>query len=323
MLITACVLYYTGVSRYPLLGLIPIITPIIFLANILLSLYWLLMRRKLFILPLFTVLLSLLVFSPFYKFETVDKRVSQADLRIMSFNARGFNRYNQIDTPGLDQKIVEMVKSNDPDVVCFQEFDYTMTKKFEQYPYRYVNYFSLRENKVIQAILSKYPFSDKGSVTFPKSTNHIIYADIQLADENIRVYNAHLQSFRILPSMEVYLPETDEKFLDRLGNTFRKQEEQARIFREHMESNELRTVICADLNNTPYSNVYRRVKGSMKDSYAERGKGFGTSFRFMGYPLRIDYILASSSMEITAHQRLELEYSDHYPLLASIRIQAD
>jgi hypothetical protein len=48
-------------------------------------------------------------------------------------------------------------------------------------------------------------------------------------------------------------------------------------------------IICGDM--TAYSYVYRNIKGTLKDSFEEAGKGFGATYKFKYYPTRIDYIL--------------------------------
>jgi hypothetical protein len=44
------------------------------------------------------------------------------------------------------------------------------------------------------------------------------------------------------------------------------------------------------MNNSLFY-VYRNIKGTLKDSFEEAGKGFGATYKFK-YPTRIDYIFA-------------------------------
>jgi hypothetical protein len=48
--------------------------------------------------------------------------------------------------------------------------------------------------------------------------------------------------------------------------------------------------------NSAYSYVYRNIKGTLKDSFEEAGKGFGATYKF--YPTRIDYIFADEKMTV-------------------------
>ena len=276
-----------------------------------------------FIFPFIAIIISLLVLGPVYKFRSNKTIISQNEIRIMSFNARDFNKYQQINQPDLGQKILDMIDEQDPDVVCFQEFNISLRKKFTKFPYQYVNYIFPDEKKVIQAIYSKFPIKNKGFINFPQSTNHSIYADIQIGEELIRVYNVHLQSFHIYPSLRAIASDPGRQFFGRIHTALKKQEEQAELVRTHYTTNNLRSVICTDLNSTAFSYTYRMVKGSMKDSYEECGQGLGTTFRFLKYPFRIDFILTDPSIEIVNHQIIEARLSDHYPVMASIKLNTD
>ncbi len=318
-----CILYFTGISRFPILGLLSIGTPLIVLVNLLFSIYWLLIRNRIFLLPAAAVVVALLVFGPIYKLPGVEEHMVREDLSIMGFNTRGFNRFNQIEQPDLDTRILEMVKAYEPDIVCFQEFDFTRASELKMYPYQYISYIFPEGSKVVQAILSKYPLIEKGIVNFPDSANNAIYADIQLNDQVLRVYNVHLQSFRIIPSVENITSEPGERFFSRISRTFFQQQEQAEIFQNHRRSTNLRTIVCADLNNTAFSNIYKLVKGELKDSFEEAGSGLGTSFHFLGYPLRIDYIFADPDFKVISHKIHNEQLSDHYPVLTSIQLNGD
>lgn len=322
-LLFSCVLYFTGIKSYPILGILSIGTPVVLLINLLLSIYWLLLRHKVFILSATSVVISLLVFGPIYQLPSVEEHMMKEDLRIMSFNSRGFNKLNQIKQPDLDTRILEMVNSYEPDIVCFQEFDYTRAAELKAYPHQYVNYIFTEEAKVVQAILSKYPLVEKGVVNFPGSANNVIFADIKLENEVVRVYNVHLQSFRITPSVEDITSESREQFFSRVSRTFFKQQEQAEILKEHQRATNLRTIICADLNNTAFSNIYKEVKGKLNDSFEEAGSGLGTTFHFLGYPLRIDFIFSDPDFEVINHEIHDEKLSDHYPILASIQLHTN
>ncbi len=322
-LVLVCTLYFTGVSKWPLIGIIAMITPVFFLCNLICAVYWLLKRDKVFIFPLISIIISLLVLGPIYKFPTNKTKITQNEVRIMSFNSRDFNKYQQIDQPDLDQKIVAMVGKQDPDIVCFQEFNIRRREDFTKYPYRYVNYLIPEEQKVIQAIYSKFPIKNKGFINFPQSSNHTIFADILIGEELIRVYNVHLQSFNIYPSIRAIASDPRRQFFGRIHKSLMKREEQAELVKAHYKSSNLRSVICADLNSTAFSYTYRMVKGNLKDSYEECGQGLGTTFRFLKYPFRIDFIFTDPTIEIVKHQIVRARLSDHYPVVASIKLNAD
>ena len=88
------------------------------------------------------------------------------------------------------------------------------------------------------------------------------------------MYNVHLQSLRIDANVELN-KEDSEKLIRKTGETFKMQQEQAELFLKHKELSPYKMVICGDFNNTPYSYVYNKIKGDLKDSFEYAGNGFG------------------------------------------------
>src|SRR5690606_13880368 len=140
--------------------------------------------------------------------------------------------------------------------------------------------------------------------------------------DTLRVYNAHLQSFRIVPSTSSFADgRRTQRTYHRLVDTFTKQMEQARLFREHLEESPYINLIGGDFNNTQFSNIYKIVKGDMQDSFLEAGKGFGGTYRLFHLPIRIDYILADPRLRVMEHHNFDKRLSDHYPVMARLRLE--
>ena len=87
-----------------------------------------------------------------------------------------------------------------------------------------------------------------------------------------------------------------------------------------IEATPYKKIVCGDFNNTQFSNVYKVIKGDMQDSFTEQGTGYGRTFNFRYYPVRIDFILADEAFEIMAHKNFDIKLSDHFPVMASIKI---
>ncbi|TAF69789.1 MAG: endonuclease, partial [Flavobacterium sp.] len=103
------------------------------------------------------------------------------------------------------------------------------------------------------------------------------------------------------------------------SKAFRQQQEQAEIFIAHKKECNYPLIICGDLNNSAFSYVYRNVKGKLRDTFEEAGKGFGQTYTFRYYPARIDYIFADNQMEVKDFQSFpEFQNSDHYPIIAKL-----
>ena len=100
------------------------------------------------------------------------------------------------------------------------------------------------------------------------------------------------------------------------------QQQQAEIFKEHKKDCPYPIIICGDMNNSAFSYVYRNIKGKLKDSFEEAGKGFGATYKFRYYPARIDYIFADNTMKVKKFESFpDFENSDHYPIMATLSME--
>ena len=308
------------------LSVLSLVVPISVLANVVFVAYWLLKRKRIFLLSGTLLILWYLFLGPFYKVSGQEKVNSKGDLTIMTFNARGFNLFKQMDGNNIDTLIYNFVTQNDPDIVCFQESLYALkrNKALSQYKYKFIDFvYGVHRGKVIQSVYSKFPIIRIDSIAFPESANNAIYADILFANETIRVYNVHLQSFRIIPKLNTIKNSESSKLFARSKKVMLKQYEQANLIRENMEKTHFKKILVGDFNNTQYSNVYQIIKGEMKDSYFEKGKGFGRTYDLLKFPIRIDYILADPEFEVLSHQNFNERLSDHFPVMATLRLNSE
>jgi len=283
-------------------------------------LYWALLRKRTLLLSLSILVLSYILLGSFFQIRTTTWTPKKEDLSVMSYNVRSFDKLQHLNDPNIYQEIKGLITSEDPDIISFQEFDYKKRDDFENYPHKFVNYIFRTEKRVVQAIFSKYPIVDRGTLDFPESSNNAIYADIKVYNDTIRVYNVHLQSFRVVPTATSISNEDSEKLLKRMYFAVRKQEEQARFLLKHQATNTFPKIVCGDLNTTQFSHTYRLVRGDMNDSFLEKGKGFGRTFNFKYFPLRIDYILADLEFEVQSHKNFDRILSDHLPVMASFKM---
>ncbi|MEZ4809117.1 MAG: endonuclease/exonuclease/phosphatase family protein [Allomuricauda sp.] len=315
---------FVPVTAMPALSTISLMVPFLVFINAAFFIYWTLAKRKHLLLSGILLVLWYFILGPFYQFSA-GKIIEEEGktLSIMSFNARSFNELKQLDIKNVDSLILEFVTDKNPDILCFQECHYAMKRNnaLGQYNYKFVDFmYGKHRGKVIQAIYSKYPIIKVDSIKFPDSFNNAIYADILFENDTIRVYNVHLQSFRIIPGLNTIKNEESSKLFERSRRVMLKQFEQANLIKEDMERNKYKKIVVGDFNNTQYSNAYQTIKGDMKDSYFEKGKGFGRTLDFSGFPLRIDYILTDPEFEVLSHQNFNEKLSDHYPVMATLQL---
>ena len=182
------------------------------------------------------------------------------------------------------------------------------------------------------AIYSRYPLSNKGSINFEESFNGAIHADLTLPNgELIRVYSVHLQSTRLGKDVKEVLKkdnlttinkkETQEKYYrieSKLSSAFAMRAAQAEVVAAHIAQSPHPVIVCGDFNDTPLSYSYRIMARKLKDSFAEKGFGIGSTYAGSLPALRIDYILVGKKFEVYTHKVQNKAISDHYAICSDI-----
>ncbi|MCL6265383.1 endonuclease/exonuclease/phosphatase family protein [Flagellimonas myxillae] len=326
--LVALIVAFIPVTYLPALSAISFLVPALISIHVAFVLFWFVRKKRYMLLSGALVVIWYMLLGTFYRFSGPSNADadSEKSLSVMSFNSRRFNEHRQLDRDNVDSLILDFVTEKDPDILCFQECYYLMKRNgaLGQYKYRYVDYeWGKPAKRVIQAIYSKYPIIKKDSILFPKSSNSAIYADIQYGNDTLRIYNVHLQSFSIIPEFDAITNQKSSKLLARSKQVMLKQHEQVNLVKESMRQNPYKKIVVGDFNNTQYSNVYQTIKGEMTDTFLEKGSSFGRTYNLLGFPMRIDYILADPSIEVVSHKNFNEKLSDHYPVMAILRIKED
>ena len=115
--------------------------------------------------------------------------------------------------------------------------------------------------------------------------------------------------------------ESSESIYRSVSNTFTMQQAQAEQFLVHKKQCPYKMIICGDFNNTAYSYVYKEVKGELQDAFVEAGNGFGRTFDFKFFPVRIDFLLVDEAFEINSFKTFDVVLSDHYPIMTKIKLK--
>ncbi|MCM4168999.1 hypothetical protein KCTC52924_00237 [Arenibacter antarcticus] len=323
LLAMSCFVPQIPVTHFPFLSILSLMVPLLVLTNVIFFCYWLLLGSRNLWMSAIVLGIGYLVMGTFFRFQPSEEPISKGEISIMSFNARGFNRSGMISDKTISTQIVALVKAEDPDIVCFQEFDYTKKKSadFNAYKYSFIDY-EYGHKKVVLAIYSKFPILNNGSLDFPESANSAIYADVVTQKDTVRVYNLHLESHKVIPSVRRLSDEPKARLYKRMSRSFAKQQEQAAIFNAHRNATPYKKIVSGDFNNTQFSNVYQVIKDDMQDSFLEQGSGYGRTYNFKYYPVRIDFIFLDKAFEVKAHKNFDVKLSDHFPLMASFNIGA-
>lgn len=259
--------------------------------------------------------------------------------KIMSFNVRLFDLYNWEGNKETRNQIFKLIKEEDPDIICFQEFFYqdmpggfatrdtmiTFLKAkhvYEGYTHklRMKQFFGL-------ATFTASPVLNGGMITFPNDiNNNVIYTDLKLGNDTIRVYNAHLASIRFQKADYEVWGDTEQpkakggkdieqKILSRLKRAYQNRVLQTRILKEHMDHSPYPVILCGDFNDTPVSYTYAQLSSGLKDAFCVSGSGIGSTYSGKLPGLRIDYIFHDERIHSWNFTTRSEKLSDHFPIV--------
>ena len=322
---SAYLLPFLAPKAFPLLSVLTLFMPLFFVFNALFFFYWGVQFKKRMILSGLVLLMGITFINKFYKFSVKEFPESEKDFTVMSYNVRLLNLFKWIDRDDVPDQILSFINENNPDILCVQEFSTSADIDLKVYPHKYI-LMAGDKIKTGQAIFSKFPIINEGNIVFPNSNNNVIFADIKKGKEIIRVYNMHLQSIKISPDVteinddiNVMNQSKSQKLFNRISKAFKQQQQQAELFKEHKNECQYPLIICGDMNNSAFSYVYRNIKGKLRDSFEEAGKGFGATYKFKYYPARIDYIFSDESIKVKQFKSFsDFENSDHFPIMAKL-----
>ncbi|OFX88349.1 MAG: hypothetical protein A2W99_07715 [Bacteroidetes bacterium GWF2_33_16] len=347
VLAAAIVLSYISVYADPeafwILAFFGLSYPFILLFNILFILFWIYRKNRLFLLSLIAILLGWNHLRSFIQFPL--RKMSpetQNSFTVLSYNVRLFNLYNWNKENNTHDKIFDFINKNEIDIICFQEFlshtgdghltEKEIQKKLENkynahFGYSFIN---TKSNYGI-ATFSKYPIVKKGLIKFSNTSNISIYTDIVINKDTIRVFNNHLQSIRfnknnysLINNSKVLNDDTKIKevkdIFGRLKEAFIKRATQAEILSTYISSSPYPVMVCGDFNDTPVSYTYNTMKGNLKDSFIESGKGIGNTYIGKFPSFRIDFVFFSDKLECRKFVVPKIKHSDHYPVMGRYAI---
>ncbi|MDB9960738.1 endonuclease/exonuclease/phosphatase family protein [Oceanihabitans sp.] len=319
ILLLSYVLPFIPPKSFSLLSVLSLGVPFLILVNVLFFGYWVFKLKKQFMLSLVALAIGYFSFGTLYKFSTTKNTEIVNSLTVMNYNVRLFNIYGWISEENIEIKIIDFIREKAPDVISFQEYHPHKNIDLSIFKYKFEK-LSGKKTKYGQAIFSQYPIINSGSVAFPNTSNNAIFVDIVKKEDTIRVYNVHLQSLRINADVDKLAQEDSERLFKSVGQTFEMQQFQTELFLKHKKQCKYKMIICGDFNNTAFSYVYKEIKGDLQDAFKVAGNGFGRTYDFKFFPTRIDFILVDNAFPIDSFKTFDIQYSDHFPVMANISL---
>ena len=298
-----------------------LVEPIIYVAQVLLTLYWIIRWRLALAVPMILVsLMGVFQLSLFYKLElrriytepNLKPRYDKKALKVMSYNVRSF-----IDDNGercLDS-IVNVIKTMNPDILCLQEMGFSEIADSLLEPLKPMPR-SLSRVNLSPAIYSRYPIIKASRLD---SVKNFAWADIVVKDKNredtIRVFNSHLHTTAIRRDDSNYIENHEyladdslskvRSMIERLMVNNRLRAQQADTLAAIVAASPYPAIVCGDFNDTPVSYAYRTIARKLNDPFREVGRGYSHTYRGFFDMLRIDYILYSKEFEALSYEVID------------------
>tara|TARA_B100001175_G_scaffold63748_3_gene51878 strand:+ start:10 stop:1029 length:1020 start_codon:yes stop_codon:yes gene_type:complete len=317
LFLISLLLPYVKPSIFPLLSILSLFSPLIIIINILFVFFWITKLKKEFLLSFIVLAIGYGTVVKFVNFSNNTQYISENSLSVISYNVRLFNLYKWIDRVGVDEEIYSFLQDENTDIICLQEYKKN-NLQLSSYNYSY-EFLRGKNSNYGQAIFSKFPIINKGSIDLESNSNSAIFSDIIIRNDTIRIYNIHLQSFTFDKNIQLSdINSRNNIIVGSVSNTFIDQQNQVEILQKHIEKCPYKLILSGDFNNTAFSYTYNKLKDNLNDSFIKKGNGLGITYNYNFIPMRIDYILLSKDFRVNKFKTYKINLSDHEPIFSEI-----
>ncbi|QJD95362.1 endonuclease/exonuclease/phosphatase family protein [Mucilaginibacter robiniae] len=341
----------TDPRRYWVIAFFGLAYPYLLLVNLVVLLYWLLLRNRYLLLPAITIIIGWPVLRNNIGFHFIPQVAASAytpqqQFRIMTYNVHNFKLYGANNNDATTRhEILELIKEQHPDIIGFQEYythhrgRYNMTdslKSIMHSSYYYFEPFSFNRptDAMGLAIFSKYPIINQGSIHLSDdkgSENQCLFVDLKKNKQIIRIYSIHLQSIRLDPVDYEYLNKvskqgktsvnSSKRIGSKLKAAFIQRSEQVFKIKSHAAQCPYPYIFSGDFNDTPTSFAVNQMAKNMKNAFREKGTGLGRTYNGSFPNYQIDYIMTSPQLDVASYWVIPKKLSDHYPVCSDIVIR--
>ncbi len=340
LVVAALLLSFLSVHINPAVTVIPaffgLAFPYLLFLNLIFMLIWAVKLRPEALISLAVIIIGSTHLSNYVKIKKPGTDKS-GTIEIVSYNVHLFNNLATKKPGNSEKPIIDFLKKQQPDIICLQElyFSGSPAKKESEIRAAFGGKYKIhmkvltagRERYTGIVTLSRFPVISRGEIIHPGSAGLSVYTDVIAGNDTIRIYNNHLQSFRLRSMKSSLLHEItagdNQETLDNILNIsgslsqgFIKRAAQAGVLKDHINSSPWPVIVVGDFNDTPVSYAYRKIRRGLKDSFVTSGYGAGFTYKGKYPPNRIDYILYSDFFKCKSFEIKKLKYSDHYPIVA-------
>jgi vancomycin resistance protein VanJ len=302
--------------KFFLAGILSLAIPFFTVVNIVCLIFLLLRKSYWAVLPSIMIIFAAFILSCVFSFQQTDDK-PESSIHIMTYN---INKLNPLGKPlgkDLDRSSLKTwIQNKNFDVVCLQEMI-----ENDLHPFLLNGYNKIFSGKITDEgdklgifIFSRYPIVNHGKIEFgDNSFNRLIWADIILKGDTIRLISVHLKSYNF--GGKSVLQDIEQLRLGVIGRSYH-----AKKTYDFVKKSPYPTILAGDFNEAPYSYAYRRIASLLEDTFSGSGSGYQYTYKVKRQlPFRIDYIFMSQHFKASDYQVLHAaSWSDHSPV--SVRI---
>ncbi|GAB1450649.1 endonuclease/exonuclease/phosphatase family protein [Draconibacterium sp.] len=302
--------------------------PIFVAVNILFIVFWVIFKPRFMLFSLVTILLGIGFIGRYVQFS--GNTTEKSGIKIISYNVHNFEGNGSTKQKESADEILEYLNEKNADIICLQESRLRKNNIFNVSQavknLKSINHYHYARTSETygQLTFTRFPIINMGEIRYEKSTNMAIYTDVIIESDTVRIFNVHLQSYRIDPRKYAIIdsPTIDEKkdlteireIGSKLKRAFQIRAEQVREIKKIIDETPYPVIICGDFNDTPVSYSYQQLRGDFNDAFIESGRGFGRTYIGKLPSFRIDNIFYSDFFESFNFKADNFRASDHLPV---------
>lgn len=331
-LLISYVSVYIAPDKFWIPALFGLAYPFLLAANVIFVVLWLFLKPRNLLFSLVFILLGWSFLGKYFQFK--GETSNTTDIKVLSYNVGHFLGNNSKKVNENSAAIVAFLKEEDADIICLQEtrigwknlFNLSeMAKKIESVKhYQYAR----SSNSYGMVTLTRYPIINMQEVRFENSRNMAIYTDVLIDSDTVRIFNLHLQSYRIDPRKYSIIEspgipeEEDIEEVKEMGAKFKLgfqlRAGQVMEIRKLIDETPYHVILCGDFNDTPVSFSYKQLSENLNDAFVQSGKGIGRTYIGKLPSFRIDYIFHSDKFKSYNFETVNFRYSDHLPIVSDL-----
>jgi endonuclease/exonuclease/phosphatase family metal-dependent hydrolase len=346
----ACLVPYLNPKDWWFISFLGLAFPFLLILVILSGIAWLVVLKPKFALISMIALLagikSISVFFALHSSSTFNFKKDPKHLRVVSWNVARFVelRKNANAGSGTRKKMFDLIRQQDADILCLQEFHTSTDSSFYDnirsikeelnYPYYYFSFDNDGDKHYYSSVIfSRIPIIDSGKIRYPRPTlpDVLMHIDIPFAKDTVRIFTTHLQSLQFrakdyqrlnsIKNAKDSLLENSKSILSKIRKGFSYRSIQADLAHEIIKDSPHPVLFCGDLNDVPNSYTYFTLRSNMQDAFLKKGFGIGRTFAALAPTLRIDYIFADKHFSVKQFNRIVKNLSDHYMIVADVMLK--